>query len=128
MSHPEFKTHTIPVINQRSINAVCELKGFHISYNPSSADYGSKTTAIVFGGSLFFVLNGDHRQALFDVAQVDQKQGCIDYFINNIKLSNSKSEHHVVIGKLEDLFGLTKLALKHLGQPNIDRITQATGL
>jgi hypothetical protein len=52
-------------------NMICDPSPhWYISYNPSSADYGSVTTAIVLGQMEYFlVLNGDHRKALSDVIE-----------------------------------------------------------
>ena len=119
-----FKHGTIPVLNQRTANATCQFEGFHLSYNPRTADYGTDTSAIVFANRLFFILNGNHRQPLLEAAQNSGLQGVIDYFIDNIEKANYRSEHFEVI-KGEELFGLAHYGLESLGQPNLDRIAQA---
>jgi len=118
-----FTHDTIPIINQRTPNATCRFSGFHLSYNPSSADYGSDTTAIVMGDTLFFILNGNHKKVLATIATETGLQGCIDYFINHIELANPLSEHLGVINGQEQ-FGIAKSGLAFLGQANIDRIAQ----
>lgn len=124
--HALFQHHTIPVINERSVNsATPSIGGVNISYNPSSRDYGTRTTAIILNGRVFFVLNGDHRAVLAETLQNTGGQGCLDYFIENIAQANAMSEHYIVIGELADLFGITQTAIEVLGQPNIDRLTEA---
>jgi len=120
-----FKRDTIPVINQRTINSTAGFKDFHLSYNQSSADYGNATTAIVLKDRVFFVIDGDHRKALYEAAEVSGIQGCIEYFIANIAQANKLSEHHMVIGVSKDVFNLNSTALEVIGQSNIDLITEA---
>jgi hypothetical protein len=121
-----FQHHRIPVINQRSVNCATQIfDGMHISFNPSSVDYGSKTTAIVLQQRVFFVLNGDHRAALTEAAHNAGAQGCIDYFIEKIAQANPLSEHRMVIGEVADPFEVTPTAIAVLGQANIDRLTQS---
>lgn len=122
-----FVHHTIPVINQRSVNSTtANLGGFHISYNASRADYGCNTTAIVLKGRVFFVLNGDHRDALAEAAESGGVQCVINYFIRHIAQANAISEHHIVIGDMKDFFAVTETAVEVIGQASIDRIAQAT--
>lgn len=125
MLHKDFKNHTIPVINSRTINRTCDFKDFHLSYNPSVADYGCDTTAIVFGGSLFFILNGDHQKALHEAANTGGKMGCFSYYVDNIHLANKISEHHPVTGNASDLFGLRNMAIEHLGAHAVERLANA---
>ena len=120
-----FKHFNEPVINTRSINCTVNKVGYHLSYNPSVADYGSHTTALVLLGRVFFVLNGNHKEYILEASEKDGLQGCIDYFIDNIKMANDLSEHYIIIGQNEDLFELTKTALQSIGQVNIDRIYKA---
>lgn len=119
-----FKHETIPVTNQRTVNSTSNFSGFHLSYNPSAADYGSDTTAIVLKNQLFLILNGNHKKSLSEVANSAGLQGCIDYFISNIAQANPIGEHIGAING-KDPFGLAKIRLDLLGQPNIDRIVQA---
>jgi hypothetical protein len=97
-------------------NSVFSFSNFYLSYNDRDVGlFGCDTTSIVLGQmQLFLTLNGDHKQALSAIATSDGLQGCIDYFIDNIDQANKRSEHVVAYSGL-DL----------LGQPNINRITQA---
>jgi len=102
----EFKHHTVPVINQRSVNSTLDFKNYHVSYNPSSAGYGTKTTAIVIAGRLFFILAGDHREPLRDMATAGGLAGCVQYFIDNIGQAHDFSEHKQATGRAADPCGL----------------------
>jgi hypothetical protein len=116
-----------PITNVRAINQIFVLDNAHVSYNPSSANYGCKTTAIVLKGRVFFILNGDHRAELSVIIPDKGIQGCIDYFIDNIDKVNDHSEHLMVIGKKNDLFELIPTAVYVIGQKNIDRIRNVIG-
>lgn len=121
-----FKSAGIcPITNRSTVNVALTFKDFHISYNSSVADYGSDTTAIVLKGRVFLILNGDHRQALSEIAQKKGVKGGVEYFINNIAQANDKSEHRMIIGECSDPFGLTLTALDIIGQNGIDRISRA---
>ncbi len=100
-------------------NTIIDNGNFHISYNPQPIGYGTETTAIVLDNNVYLILNGDHTKELNDVTQIDQ---AIDYFVNNIKVANKYSEHRMIIGLQEDMFGLTKTALNVIGQDNINKI------
>lgn len=104
---------------QGAINAIKDNGNFHFSYNPSSSGYGTDTTAIVLDNNVFLILNGDHTKELNDITHIDE---AIDYFVNNFKEVNRLSEHLMIVGLQEDCFGLTKTALKVIGQKNIDKI------
>ena len=107
-------------------NETAMFKDFYLSYNNTDVSfYGSDTTAIVLKERVFFLLNGDHRQALLTKAKQDGLQGCVDYFIANIALVNKISEHGMVIGISPDRFDLLETALEVLGQDNINRIAYA---
>ncbi len=99
--------------------------GFHISYNPSSADYGTDTTAIVIQERVFFVLSGDHAAALCAAADQSGIAGCVDYFVEHIAQANSLSEHLMATGVNADPFGLMPTALEVLGQDAVQRIAAA---
>ena len=117
----KFVHGTIPITNERTVNSTCSFdeKNYHVSYNPSSAGYGSDTTAVVFGDTLFFVLNGDHRK---EMSNCNTTQKGFDYFFSKISEANRISEHHNVVGNMKDVFGLRKLALKYLGADNVARL------
>lgn len=119
-----FMHGTIPYTNERTVNATCSFIGFDLSYNPSAADYGIDTTAIVLDQQIFLILEGNHKQQLLNVANELGLQGCVDYFIQNISQASSFSEHIAVI-KGQDLFNLGKIGLQLLGQENVDRMAQA---
>lgn len=119
-----FKHGTIPYTNQRTVNATCSFKGFDLSYNPSAADYGTDTTAIVLDQQIFLILEGNHKQQLLNAANELGLQGCVDYFILNIAQASSFSEHIAVING-QELFNLGKIGLQLLGKENVDRIAQA---
>jgi len=80
-----FSSGTVPVINTPSPNVTASFEGFGLSYNRSSANYGSDTTAIVLRGRVFLLLNGDHGEALHKKAAENGITGCIDYFINSCR-------------------------------------------
>ena len=120
-----FKHGTVPITNERTVNAVKKYKGFHLSYNPSSSHYGCATTAIVLRDSVFLVLNGNHKQALSDVADADGVSGCIDYFCKNIKQANLLGEHFIVAGVEKDLFSIRQAAIEAIGQSGVDMIVKA---
>lgn len=68
--------------------------GFCISYNNYDADvYGSDTTAVVLGQmEKFFVLNGDHAQALTETAKTAGFEGCLGYFRSHVSEINKFSD------------------------------------
>lgn len=100
-------------------NTILDKGKFHISYNPSSSGYGTITTAIVLDNDVYLVLVGDHTKQLNDIQDINQ---AIDYFVTNIKLAHSYSEHLMITGLVKDPWNLTKTALKVIGQDNIDKI------
>lgn len=121
-----FKNHPVPVLGGNSINTTTQdLGGYHISYNPSSADYGSPTTAIVLQHRVFFILNGDHSRDLAAAVERDGIQGAMGYFIDNVALANPRSEHPMVTGESSDPFGLIPTAIEVLGQSVIDQLARA---
>lgn len=123
----QFKHHTIPVINHRSVNCASQVfEGIHISFNPSVVHFGCKTTSIVLQHRVFFNLNGDHRKMLAEAAREGGAQACIDYFIKNLDRANHTSEHREVVGEAADPFKLAETAIEVLGQPTIDRLAQAS--
>jgi hypothetical protein len=71
-------------------NKITQFAGFYISYNPSVADYGCDTTAIVTDDmGDFYVMRGDLRRELCAIAM--QGYGpCIKFFNDNPALQHSK--------------------------------------
>lgn len=124
----DFKHHTIPVINQRTINSTMDFDKFHLSYNPSRANYGSDTTAIVLKGTVFFILNGNHKNELAEISKTKGLQGVIEYFIDNIDKANKLSEHNLLIEGSNDLFKVKENTLDTIGQDNVNRIINACEL
>ena len=124
-----FQHHTIPLVNERSVNSTTRtIGGVYISYNSHTAGYGCITTAIVLQDRVFFILNGDHRQPLYEALENTGLEGVIDYFIENISIANRLSEHRIVLGEYADEFSIAKTALEVLGQPTIDRMANAAQL
>lgn len=124
----DFKHHPCAFTNSLSVNATKSFDNFHISYDPTTRNYKSITTAIVLENHVFLVLNGNHSFALNQIAGHSGLVGCVDYFIEHIEQANPFSEHLNITGKSPDIFGLTKVAIKVLGQANIDRIAEACDL
>ena len=126
-THPAFEhqSFVIPVINERPLNRVASFDGFHLSYNGSVGDYGSDTTAIVLGGRVFLVLNGDHTHMLHAAAKTNGVQGCIDHFAENLSQANPYSEHLMVTGHKPDIFGLASTFREMVGQAGLDRLVAA---
>ena len=120
-----FKSGRCPVTKQVSPNVTKDFVGYHISYNPSSSDYGCRTTALVIMGRVFLVLNGDHKDGLVEACDATGFQGALDYFLANIAQANKMSEHFEIAGVGQDVFGLQKTALEVMGQTNIDRFKEA---
>lgn len=119
-----FKHGHIPYINTVTPNRVADFEKFHLSYNPSSADYGSDTTALVLGNNMFLILNGSHEEAMYAAAEDAGLQGCFDYFVENIALANPISDHTTVVDG-DPNFGLDKYAVEVLGEDNVQRLRDA---
>lgn len=120
-----FTRGACPVTNVIAPNMTRTFTDFHISYNPSSADYGCDTTALVLSDRVFFILNGDFSERFAEASESKGLQGCIDLFIENIEKANRLSEHLMASGMNSDPFELGRTAREMLGQDNIDRIVQA---
>lgn len=75
-----FKTQP-PVMmcgmNVAGINKVDQRGRWHLSYNPSVQGYGCVTTAMVFDNRVFFVLEGDHRKAWGEAADLRRRTGLL---------------------------------------------------
>ena len=122
----DMKGSFCPVTRAPSPNVTRSFaQGFTISYNPSSADYGTDTTAIVIKERVFFVLSGDHAAALCAAADQNGIAGCVDYFVEHIAQANRLSEHLMATGVNADPFGLMPTALEVLGQDAVQRIAAA---
>lgn len=121
-----MKSSICPVTHSPSPNVTRSFgSAVHISYNPSSAGYGSDTTAIVLRERVFFVLDGDHAEALCKLSAENGAKGCVDYFVQNIARANDMSEHLMATGVSDDLFALMPDAVEILGQDGVDRIAAA---
>jgi len=120
-----FSAQQCPVTHEVMPNVTRNFKGFHISYARYLSHYGCDTTALVLQGRVFFILNGDHADALAEAAELSGIQGCIDLFIERIDQANRLSEHCMAIGLVADPFELYPTTLKLIGQHSIDRIAQA---
>ena len=123
-----FKHHTIPIINTMSPNSTLNFDNFHLSYNRSRVNYGCDTTAIVLKGDVFLILNGNHKKELEEISNKDGLVGCLNYFIENIKLSNRLSEHHTFTVGVSDPFNLKQRATNTIGQYMVDSINEASKL
>ncbi|MBO9428186.1 hypothetical protein [Sulfitobacter sp. R18_1] len=120
-----FKHQTIPTTNERTINSVADFKDYHLSHDGSSMSaYGCETTALVLKNTVFFVLKGDHRDAMQALAEKDGLQGCFDYFLEKLSLAHKISEHHNVVAD-NDQFSIASNARKYLGHDNITRLKEA---
>lgn len=79
-----------------------DTKHFYVSYNGSSRDYGSDTTALYINETgQFLILNGDHRKGYSELKTLEEH---LDYFYNNIEKANTKSEHGKVFDKVGERF------------------------
>lgn len=83
-----------------------DVKDYYISYNPSSRDYGSDTTALVINEtSQYLILNGDHRKEYNNCSSFKKS---LKYFYDNIEKANPKSEHGRLFKKIEGGFAYVK--------------------
>lgn len=101
-----FKTQPAVMMcgmNVAGINEVDNRGRWHLSYNPSVQGYGCVTTALVFDNRVFFVLNGDHRKAWGEAADLE---GALDYFIEHHQQVSDMSEHRMALGFATDHFAL----------------------
>lgn len=69
-------------------------KGCYVSYNSSTRDYGSDTTALVRMDGIrptkFLILNGDHTKEYYTIGNYDD---CVEYFKNHLDQQNRYSEN-----------------------------------
>jgi hypothetical protein len=119
-----FTHGTIPIINQRTVNSVADFEDFHLSYNPSSVDYGSDTTAFVVKQSLFLILNGDHKAGMHAAAETGGVIGALDYYISNIDQANFRSSHKTAVYG-DPHFSDDKIALDVFGEDGVARLRAA---
>lgn len=85
----------------RPCNTTTEYgKDFYVSYNPSVANYGHPTTALVIGPGMqyFYILNGDHRKQYANI-HPPTVEAFIDYF----------KAHNHLIAKYSDIPPTTNL-------------------
>jgi hypothetical protein len=102
-----------------TLNTVLNRENYHFSYNPSSAGYGTQTSAIVLKERVFLILTGDHREQLEATQSLQQ---AFDYFVENIDKAHDYSEHTQLTGQRPDAFGLITTALETLGSANLERL------
>lgn len=114
----KFTAQRVPVTNELSRNTVLDQGGYHISHEGSSGAYGCPTTALVFRNTLFFVLEGDHREGYAQAVDDNGKQGAFEYFVEHIHQAHKYSEHTSVDND-PDRFGLGRVAREELGEENI---------
>ncbi|QRD62699.1 hypothetical protein H8Z72_22500 (plasmid) [Xanthomonas citri pv. citri] len=123
--HRGLASQRCPATGELAPNRICEFGTFHISYNPHATQYGCETTALVLAGRVFFVLNGDHTDAMLSAAERNGIEGCIDIFVNQLHLASELSEHRMAVGISADPFALAPTALELIGQDNVARIAAA---
>ncbi|MEY8802157.1 hypothetical protein AB9K35_17910 [Leisingera sp. XS_AS12] len=120
----DFKSQRIPVINQLAPNTVLDQGKYHVSYDSSTSGYGCQTTALVFGDSVFFVLNGDHREGYAAACGTGGKQGALDYFIAHLDDANQMSEHSKIFVE-GDRFGRDRVARENLSEEQLEALKAA---
>jgi hypothetical protein len=119
-----FKGQRIPIVNEVAPNTVLARDGYHLSYNASSADYGSDTTAIVLRDTVFLTLNGDHKDALAAVSEEGGLQQVFDYYLENLSLANHMSDDRLIV-KGDNTFNSAINAREFLGDENVERLIKA---
>lgn len=121
----QFTPSNHPNIPLPRINVVKGYGKYRISFNPSVADFGVETTAIVLAGAVFFILKGDHALELDAVAKENGLEGCIDYFIAHKDEIHENSEHAMACRLNDDLFELNPIALSVMGDELMWKLVQA---
>lgn len=101
-----FSSSVIPVINQVSPNISRSFDGFSVSYNRSSRDYGTDTTAMVVRGRVFMLLRGNHALELAGAAEQGGLIAAVTMFIMKIEMAITQSEHLEAFGLANDPFDL----------------------
>lgn len=102
-----FSAGTIPVTRQRSPNISRPFDGFSVSYNRSSRDYGTDTTALVIRGRVFLLLQGNHAMELAGAAEQGGLIAALTMFIMKLDLAIVQSEHLSAFGLAADPFDLS---------------------
>ena len=110
----DFERQHLPVPGVTVPNSVRSSKGFYISYNPSPADYGTSTTALVLLDTVFLILKGDHRKQMPETLQE-----CFDYFLDNFELTHEMGDVKAVVMGCETFPFIQQRALESLGAINI---------
>ena len=110
----DFECQHIPVPGVTVPNSIRSSEGFYISYNPSPADYGTRTTALVILDTVFFILKGDHREHMPKTLQQ-----CFDYFLDNFKLAHEMGDVKSVVMGCDTFPHVQQRALESLGATNI---------
>ena len=78
----------VPISQPNTVTSSNE--NFYISYNPSAADYGTDTTALVIRStSQFLILAGNHADKYKGLSFED----ALAYFYANVDKAISQSEH-----------------------------------
>lgn len=116
-----------PITHRLMPNITRNFPGFHISYSRQTRVYGSDTTAMVLGGRVFFILDGNHAVEMIEAALLDGIRGCLDVFIERIDRANALSEHRMAAGLAADPFELRATTLRLIGQAGMERLVAAAG-
>ena len=113
-SSDNFEPQHIPIPGVIVPNSIKNSEGFYISYNPSPADYGTRTTALVILDTVFFILKGDHRKQMPETLQQ-----CFDYFLDNYELAHEMSDVKAVVEGCDTFPYVRQRAFEALGATNI---------
>ncbi|WP_415912429.1 hypothetical protein [Neptuniibacter sp. QD37_11] len=97
----------------------------HVSYCSRTIDYGCATTAMVFKGRVFFILNGNHAQAWDAAIDEGGVSAGLDYFIEHLAEANPHSEHRMAVGIDKDRYGLMASLQEVVGGEGIQRVFEA---
>ena len=114
-----FKSQHIPIPGVAVLNSIRESKEFHISYNPSIANYGTRTTALVILDTVFLILKGDHREQMPETLQQ-----CFDYFLDNFDLAHKMGNVKEVVVGCDTFPHIRQRALESLGAANITALAK----
>ena len=106
------------MIGELARNTVLDQGGYHISHEGISGAYGCPTTALVFQNTLFFILEGDHRDGYAQAVEESGQQGAFEYFVEHLHQAHKYSEHASVDNE-PDQSGLGRVARERLGEENI---------
>lgn len=92
-------------MNVAGSNEIDDRGRWYLSYNPSVTGYGCVTTALVLGNRVFFILEGDHREAWGEAADFGV-ECAMGYFMTQEACVSSFSEHRSALGLVADPFRL----------------------